>query len=141
LSACLLRCTQGQARALIHRHPHTHRPNDGSRSKQQLGLFLTGHWISYFLLRDHGHAANRIAALFSEAVSHVAPEVTAFLMPSLLCPAWPVLCMAGVLVLSGVVGVECVYKRRQGALYQARRRHGWGGPQRGGGMDGVMQSA
>jgi hypothetical protein len=32
LSACLLRCRQGQARAPIYRHPHTHSPNGGSRS-------------------------------------------------------------------------------------------------------------
>jgi hypothetical protein len=38
LSARLLRCRQGQGRALLHRHPHTHRPNNGSRSKQQLRL-------------------------------------------------------------------------------------------------------
>jgi hypothetical protein len=43
--------------------------------------------------------------------------------------------MAGVLILNGVVGVEClVYKRRQGALYQAC----FSPQQRGGGMDGVM---
>jgi hypothetical protein len=79
---------------------------------------------------------SRNAALFSTAVSHVTPEVTALMMPSLLCPALSVLWLV-CWVLSGVV--ECLVCNEgrvlAGPLYLPSSI-----PQCGGGMDGLVSA-